>query len=137
MTTVSNEANREELIMLYSDFHKEAYGFRPRYNYRSYTLEQLEADYSRFSAQCDQNEINERENAKEAEQDFLNLIQRFINMGASDFMSALNWLVNGYDQHEIAFYGSSYIIYDLGLSGGTMAKPLEKLIKQILDRKFN
>ena len=52
MTTLSE---RDSLIQIYSDFHKDAYGFRPRgVNYHEFTLEELQADFARFERVCDE-----------------------------------------------------------------------------------
>jgi hypothetical protein len=60
MMTSDSMTERESMIQIYSDFHKEAYGFRPRYNYHEYTLEQLKADWVRFDEICEWNEKEEK-----------------------------------------------------------------------------
>ncbi|MBW3019987.1 hypothetical protein KY334_01715, partial [Candidatus Woesearchaeota archaeon] len=51
----NDQEHRESLIQMYSDFHKEAYGYRPRFNYSLYTLQQLEDDMARFEKVCEEN----------------------------------------------------------------------------------
>ena len=44
---------RNDMIQIYSDFHKNAYGVRPRFNYHEFSLERLQADFKNFGEICD------------------------------------------------------------------------------------
>jgi hypothetical protein len=94
-TTLSLE-ERKSMLQVYSDFHKEAYGFRPRgIDYSAMSDEQLIADYDRFGEICRQNEILE---AKQLEADLAAFdlqIERTIQLGAADYKTALKWLFDG------------------------------------------
>ena len=66
MTTLSE---RESMIQIYSDFHKDAYGFRPCcYDYHDYTLEELKECFKSFAEICKANE-NEWEEMRKWEEE--------------------------------------------------------------------
>jgi hypothetical protein len=55
--TTTTLSERDSMIQVYSDFFKDAYGFRPRgINYHGFTLEQLKADFKMFGEVCEANE---------------------------------------------------------------------------------
>jgi len=66
MTTLSE---RDSMIQIYSDFFKDAYGFRPRgINYHEFTLEELKASFKSFAEICEANE-NEWEEMRKWEEE--------------------------------------------------------------------
>jgi hypothetical protein len=88
--------HRENMILLYSDFHKDAYGFRPRtINVYALTTEELEADFDRFERVCAENRLEELAAEAEADNKFKMLIANTIQMGAGDETTALCWIVDG------------------------------------------
>ena len=103
---------RDEMIQIYSDFHKEAYGFRPRYDYGSYTLEQLEADFERFEEVCEENAKYEAIRLAKAWAKWDVLVDKTIHMGAGNYETALRWIVDSYDGE----WDMSYIMWQNGLS---------------------
>lgn len=87
---------RESMLQIYSDFHKEAYGFRPRgFDYSVLTTEQLQADFDRFAEVCRENAIEEELRLQADLKSFDLLIARTIQLGASDYKTALKWLFDG------------------------------------------
>lgn len=94
-TTKSINEQRAELIQVYSDFHKDAYGFRPRYDYHSYTLEQLEADFDYFAQLCEEKRIAEEKAEAQAIIVFEQRIAQMMSIGANDRQTALKWLYEG------------------------------------------
>ena len=121
---------RENLILLYSDFHKDAYGFRPRgINVYAKTTEELKADYARFEAVCKEN--NEAEAIAQAEADsaFKTLIANTIQMGAGDEVTALRWIAEG----AIEEYGYDYehFIWSQGILFSAYGKEMAKKIAPI------
>ena len=98
-------SHRENLILLYSDFHKDAYGFRPRtINVYALTTEELEADFARFEQVCKDNRIEELAAEAEADNAFRTLITNTILMGAHDEVTALRWIAEG----AVEQYGWDY-----------------------------
>jgi hypothetical protein len=55
----------EQAQCTYSDFHKDAYGFRPRNDISNWTLEDFDREFAIFARVCEENRI--REEAAEAE----------------------------------------------------------------------
>jgi ABC-type amino acid transport substrate-binding protein len=134
--SVSKEDPRYDYLLTYSDFHKEAYGFRPRYDYYSYTLEQLVADYDRFSKVVEEEEREEELRQKHNSEYFESLIAKTINLGANDRVTALRWIIDGADESDI-----DYILYKYGLSpynsyGAKLRVEIEAHCLDILNRVF-
>ena len=55
----------EQAQCTYSDFHKDAYGFRPRNDISNWTLEDFDREFAVFARVCEENRIQEA--AAEAE----------------------------------------------------------------------
>ena len=55
----------EQAQCTYSDFHKDAYGFRPRNDISDWTLEDFDKEFAVFARVCEENRIQEE--AAEAE----------------------------------------------------------------------
>jgi hypothetical protein len=53
----------EQAQEIYSDMHKDAYGFRPRFDYSNYTLEQFTAEFETMGKVIEQ-ENSTRKNAE-------------------------------------------------------------------------
>lgn len=91
----SELAEREELLDIYSDYHKEAYGFRPSnwaYIYAK-TTEELLADFAVFAEICKENEEAEALAEAHAVEKFKAAIANTIAIGAGDEATALRWIV--------------------------------------------
>jgi urocanate hydratase len=79
-----------------SDFHKDAFGFRPRGIYQEWwTEDELEAEYQYLSNVCEENRIMEEAKHHQALLDFNKLIEETISYGASDRKTAIRWLLQG------------------------------------------
>ena len=124
MTTSENK--RQEMILIYSDFYKDAYGVRPRgINYHEFTLEELEADFNSFSKVCKENARIEKEANERAIADFEAKVQTLINMGANDRKTALRWIVESYEAHDL-YYGADWLVsYELGIGYNKYADELK------------
>ena len=85
-------SHRDSLIQLYSDYHKDAYGYRPTYNYSLLTTEELEADYDTFGRICEENRIEEAKAEKLAIEKFNETVKKMIKMGAKNTKTALRWI---------------------------------------------
>lgn len=106
---------RESMIQIYSDFHKDAYGFRPRgIDYSSMTLEELEADFARFAEVCKENAEAEAKAEAKAVETFNASIASIVSMGAGNKATALRWAAeagvadSGWDM--------DYYLWKLGIS---------------------
>jgi hypothetical protein len=87
-------SKRESLLQIYSDVHKDAYGFRPRYDYSAYSLEQLEAEFVRFSEMIQAAAEAEARAEVAAVAAFKSVIRTLIEVGAGDEETALRWLAS-------------------------------------------
>ena len=86
---------REEMIQIYSDFHKDAYGFRPRgIDYDAMSLEDLEADFARFAQVCKENAEAESAAEAKAVEAFNESVKKTIALGAGNERTALRWLAD-------------------------------------------
>jgi hypothetical protein len=122
--------HRENLILLYSDFHKDAYGFRPRtINVYALTTEELEADFDRFEATCKINRHEEEMAEMEADNRFKDLIANTIQMGAHDEVTALRWIAEGaVDQYG---YDYEHFLWNQGIAYSAYGKEIAKKIAPI------
>lgn len=77
-----------------SDFYKDAYGFRPRGHYKEWwTQEEIDAEYDRLSAICEENRVEEEHRQKIALTEFEDTIKETIANGAADRQTAIRWLI--------------------------------------------
>jgi len=104
--SVSENDPRFDYLLTYSDYHKDAYGYRPRYDYSNYTLEQLIADYEKFSKVVEENMCEEEIAQKRNIDAFESRIASTIQLGANDRETALKWICDGdeVDAWDIGFY---------------------------------
>lgn len=99
-----------------SDFHKDAYGFRPRGIYKEWWTEsELEAEYQHLSKVCEENRIMDEAREHQALLDFNKLIDDTIAYGAGDRETAIRWLVQG-EGLEFHTYDLEYFFWGHGLS---------------------
>jgi hypothetical protein len=110
---ISNEDPRFEYIQVYSDYHKDAFGYRPRYNYSDFTLEQLVADFERFGKVFDENQREAELRQKRNIDAFESRIASTIQLGANDRQTALKWICDG---DEVDAWDISYYLWKQGIS---------------------
>ena len=96
MTMTIEMTPRQELISMYSDMHKDAYGFRPRgVNYDKFTDAELEAKLDSFEKVIETNIAEEKawEILKIAEHKAM--LNRYITeYGAENETQALKWYID-------------------------------------------
>jgi hypothetical protein len=126
---------REGLIQIYSDFHKDVYGFRPRYDYPSFSDEQLVADFDRFEEVCKENAEHEARLLEAKSKEWDALIEKTIEMGAGDYKTALRWIVQGAED-----YDAEGIVWGFGLlfsdKGREIVKDIEEHCLDILQKAW-
>lgn len=128
--SVSKEDPRFDYLLLYSDYHKDAYGFRPRYDYYSYTLEELVADYDRFGKVYAENQREEELSQKRNLVAFEGRIASTIQLGAGDRQTALRWVAEGDD---VDIWDIGYYLWKQGISSyGGDGKKLEVEILEVM-----
>ena len=111
MKTLTTD-ERNEMLQVYSDFHKDAHGYRPRWDYSSLSDEELINHFNSFNAICKENKINEDFAENQALTDFEALINKTIQLGANDRKTALAWLWEGSEE----LYDVSYFLWQHGIS---------------------
>ena len=119
---------REELLDMYSDYYKEAYGFRPSnwsYIYAK-TTEELLADFARFAEECKVNAEFEAFQAAAAVEEFKASIANTIAIGAGDEATALRWIAEA----AVEKYGWDYehYLWSVGILHTDYGKEIGKRI---------
>jgi hypothetical protein len=103
---------RNSDLQIYSCFHKEAYGHRPRWNYHSISDEQLVDDFKTFSEVCDENAKHQAIADARAFAKFEKLVSDTIEMGAGDRKTAITWIWDGSGE----MYDIGYFLWSMGIS---------------------
>lgn len=99
-------------LMIYSDFHKDAYGYRPRWNYSEMSDEDILADFKTFSEVYRENARLEKIAQARAVAKWDELVVKTIEFGAGDKKTALRWLWDGSGEA----YDVSYFLWELGIN---------------------
>lgn len=117
-----------DLKQLYSDYHKEAYGIRPRHDYSDYTLSQLQACYEQFASICEENARIEEKREKVAVESFKASARKIMNSGAKDFMTAIRWMMQADDVNPRYRQDVENWMWDHGILYSDYGKSLLKRI---------
>lgn len=92
LSSWSELSSLEQAACTYSDFFKEAYGFRPRLDTSSWTLEDFDMAFEELSEVCKENaaqrDIAEAQAIKVLEARIVSLMQS----GAKDRAMAIRWI---------------------------------------------
>jgi hypothetical protein len=79
----------------FSDYFKDAHGFRPRHiDTSSWTLEDFDREFAELAVICKANDIQEEIDQKEASLEFEARVQTVINTGAKDRETAIQWIAD-------------------------------------------
>jgi hypothetical protein len=132
MTTIE----RNDLLNIMSDMHKDAYGFRPRHiNYSVFTDAELEAECDYYQEVMESNEKLETIRLEDDIKAFDKLVQQTIEMGAGNRKTALRWIVDGADDWD-----SEAIVWNMGLlhsdTGRALVKEINEDCNDILNKVF-
>ena len=73
----------EQAQCTYSDFHKDAYGFRPRNDVSNWTLEDFDREFAVFARVCEQNRIQEEAAEAEASVRFEDRVTNLMHTGTN------------------------------------------------------
>ena len=117
---------RNDLIHSYSDFYKDAYGFRPRHIcVQDLSDEQLLNDFDTFERVCKENAKEEAIQLEADEKAWDELIQKTISLGAGDKETALRWIVEAEEDWD-----AEAIVWRHGLLFSERSKKLVEEINQ-------
>ena len=86
-------ATLEDAYQTYSDYYKDAYGRRPRFDMSTWTLEEFNEAGESLRVTIDQNNRYEQERQKVAVHEFKTLIDTCKGYGAKDDVEAIRWLL--------------------------------------------
>ena len=106
---------------LFSDFHKDTYGFRPRAGHEFYDEATTDARRQEIWDETfvELGRANEREKEEQAAADgrFENMIKGAMNLGARDVKTAIRWILDAEKiDADNCMYGADYVAYHFGLS---------------------
>ena len=84
----------EQAHCIYSDMHKDAYGFRPRNDVSAWTLADFEAEFDRMQKDIQSDLAREQQEQAEAVAKFEQHVVNTMCMGARDRETALRWIMD-------------------------------------------
>ncbi len=118
-------SNRQEMLSLWSDLHKDAYGFRPRDWDRVNALsdEQLSEEFNSMSAYLDQIMDEEKVAKANAARVFEARVLEVIDAGAKDRASAIRWIAEAEDANHGGHIDLGFLEYLLRLPYGYLTSP--------------
>lgn len=107
---------------LFSDLHKDAYGFRPSQSYWAVLAaadgDQKQAMWDDLLEALEATVARERQEEQRAVERFERRLAELYNVGAKDFEMAIRWLHESYDTDG----DNEYLEYRLGLPYGYLVK---------------
>jgi hypothetical protein len=117
---------------LFSDLHKDAYGFRPHgHEFYDVTPERKQEIWDYFCKIVEENIAAEREHEARALRDFEQEVQNTIELGAGDRATALRWMTQNekfYDQQCVEHW-----VWNQGIlftdEGRALVKELMGIVK--------
>lgn len=117
---------------IFSDLHKDAYGFRPRdHEFYDATPDRKQEIWDYFCGIVEENIAAERENQERAVRDFEQEVQNTIGLGASDRATALRWMT----QNDLFYHEQSveHWVWERGIlftdEGRKLVKDLMNIVK--------
>lgn len=114
---------REMMLEVWSDLHKDAYGFRPRDwdRVNSLSLEAMTAEYDRMIVALEESIEEDKRQKARAVEEFEASILDTIRLGASDRATAIRWIRDGFNDETVTL-DDGYFEYLLGLPYGYVEK---------------
>lgn len=103
----------EQAQCTYSDFHKDAYGFRPRNDISDWTLEDFDKEFAVFARVCEENRIQEEAAEAEAIVRFEDSVTNLMHTGTNR-ERVIAWLMDA----ESANGDFEYFCFTQGLPYG-------------------
>ena len=114
---------------IFSDLHKDAYGFRPRdHEFYSATPERKQEIWDYFCQVVEDNNAAEREHEARALRDFEQEVQNTIELGAGDRATALRWMTQSEE-----FYNEQCVEHWVWNRGILFTDEGRQLVKDLMD----
>jgi hypothetical protein len=105
----------EQLACEFSDFYKEANGFRPRHvDTSNWTVERFQSEFDILSGVCKSNALARKEEESRAAAKLESRISELLTMGAKDRSMAIRWI----SEAEDAGGDMEYLCFLLGVEYG-------------------
>lgn len=95
MMTSEDVSEREQLQSQYSDYYKEAYGFRPRHSTTHWTVLDFNDEFARLGQTCQENAVAAAESEAAAVEKLEATIANLISIGAKNREVAIRWIADG------------------------------------------
>ena len=108
----------EQAQEIYSDMHKDAYGFRPRFDYSGWTLDKFNSQFEIMGKIIESDNQLQKEQQAEAAHDFEMRVLSLLQTGAKNRAMALRWI----HEAEGSNGDDEYLCFLLGLSYGYFRK---------------
>ena len=108
----------EQAQEIYSDMHKDAYGFRPRFDYSGWTLDKFNSQFELMGQIIEADNKVEKENQEKSAHDFEMRVLSLLQTGAKDRAMAVRWI----HEAEGSNGDDEYLCFLLGLSYGYFKK---------------
>ena len=101
----------EQAQEIYSDMHKDAYGFRPRFDYSGWTLDKFNLQFELMGQIIEADNKVEKENQEKSAHDFEMRVLSLLQTGAKDRAMAVRWI----HEAEGSNGDNEYLCFLLGL----------------------
>ena len=101
----------EQAQEIYSDMHKDAYGFRPRFDYSTWTLDKFNSQFELMGQIIEADNKVEKENQEKSAHDFEMRVLSLLQTGAKDRTMAVRWI----HEAEGSNGDNEYLCFLLGL----------------------
>ena len=101
----------EQAQEIYSDMHKDAYGFRPRFDYSTWTLDKFNSQFELMGQIIEADNKVEKENQEKSAHDFEMRVLSLLQTGAKDRAMAVRWI----HEAEGSNGDNEYLCFLLGL----------------------
>ena len=118
LTSWEELSELEQAQEIYSDMHKDAYGFRPRFDYSGWTLDKFNSQFELMGQIIEADNKVEKENQEKSAHDFEMRVLSLLQTGAKDRAMAVRWI----HEAEGSNGDDEYLCFLLGLSYGYFRK---------------
>ncbi len=113
MSTLTT-AQREDILSYFSDLFKDAYGSRPRFNYRDLSDEELKSEHDHLVKIVEDKEIREAQQQAENYIAFKKHLRDICRMCNCKRKQAMRFILDAHDLLESKNY--EYLCFQLGLN---------------------
>lgn len=132
--TITTAEEREGVLQIMSDLHKDVYGFRPRYiDYEAFTNEELADEYNFLLNRLD--EVMEEERKFEAQKvaEFHSGLKKTMECANCDHVTALRYMFDAYIfDHGFDYLSIESFSYINNIGGTGYARQIEIILERMV-----